>query len=221
MKILFLLLFPLYAFCQDTVLITHKDFVDMYSVSKKYVILALWKESPQTLDCGQHFKRTNKFYADKHYQPDLNKDYVNTGYDKGHNYPASSANCDSATEAECFVFTNITPQAKLLNRGKWKTLETLTRRIADRGGSFKFKDKTITTKPGIVKVWCGAFGNTGKVIGKDHIAIPAYCWKVIFVTNANYYAAFLFKNEGSKDNTILANQVTIDSLSKLTGFKFN
>jgi len=218
MKILFIILFPFYCFAQDTVRIIHKNFTDVYSISKKYVVLAEWKETPANLDCKTHYQRTNKFYADK-YESDLNKDYVHTGYDKGHNYPASSANCDSTTERECFIFSNITPQAKLLNRGKWKTLETLTRHIADKGGKYIFKDKTITAVPGEVDIWCGSFGNSGKFIGKDHVSIPAYCWKIIYVKKACYKAAFLFKNENNKDNTIIANQVTIDSLDKLTGFK--
>lgn len=57
-------------------------------------------------------------------------DYTRSGYDRGHMLPHASAwNIDMRDE--CFIMTNIAPQTPSLNRGLWKSIEYMERKLSD------------------------------------------------------------------------------------------
>ena len=60
-------------------------------------------------------------------------DYAGSGYDRGHMAPAADFNFDRAAIAETYYFTNICPQAPVLNRGAWLDAENEVRRLAASG----------------------------------------------------------------------------------------
>jgi endonuclease G len=69
-------------------------------------------------------------------------EYKRTGFDRGHLAPAADFSFSQAANDETFVFSNIAPQTKLLNRGAWLRLEQQVRRWACGEG-----EVTIITGP--------------------------------------------------------------------------
>ena len=59
-----------------------------------------------------------------------NKDYLKSGYDKGHLAPAADMKYSTTTMKESFYFSNMSPQKPEFNRGIWKELEEQVRNWA-------------------------------------------------------------------------------------------
>lgn len=64
---------------------------------------------------------------------DLDADYRNSGYDRGHMAPAADFNFDLNALYETYAFSNVCPQDPKLNRGAWADGEAAIRRLAERG----------------------------------------------------------------------------------------
>jgi DNA/RNA endonuclease G (NUC1) len=90
-----------------------------------------------------------------------------------------------------------------LNRGDWKSLETLTR-------------TTAATKDSI-HVWCGNVG-VAKKIGTT--AVPTQCWKVFYIKKTKEWQAYLFNNTLDKSDGIENNKVDKKVIENLTGLTF-
>jgi endonuclease G len=135
----------------------------------------------------------------------LGKDYRNSGYDRGHNMAAVDCACDSAGMTESFYYSNICPQTPSLNRGSWRRLERYTRELAQTYDS--------------VLVWCGAVAFSDKYIGK--VAIPDYCWKIIYIKRLGAVEAYSFSNDNVHSGTLDTYQVSLDSVQSLSGITFN
>jgi endonuclease G len=157
--------------------------------------------------CKTPLKRKDNFKPDPQLpkETDLLKDYVGSGTDRGHMMPAADNLCQTQqVQDECFYFSNMSAQYHSLNAGDWKSLETLTRKLATEHDS--------------IKVWCGNVGEI-KRIGK--VAVPKQCWKVVYIKKSNTYYSYLFDNTTNKPDGIENNLVKIEVIEKLTGFKFN
>jgi len=88
-------------------------------------------------------------------------DYVGTIYDRGHLANAEDFAFDCTNQELTFRYYNCLPQTANLNRGVWKTNETLVRKWSQ------------TEKLYII---CGGyFGNTKT----GNITVPNNCWKVV------------------------------------------
>ena len=91
-------------------------------------------------------------------------DYKGSGFDEGHLADAKDFATDCFKEEETFRFYNCVPQTPRLNRGIWKHFETEIRKAS--------QDDSLL-------IICGSiFGN--RTMGPDKIAIPEYCWKIVF-----------------------------------------
>jgi endonuclease G len=200
-----LLLISFTVTAQDVVTLTHKAFTTHYSKSKHYPVKVEWWVTRANLTCAVKAKRGDKFIADPKLpaETNLQADYTGQGFDRGHNFPAADAACDQVANDESFYFSNMTAQYPALNRGDWKSLETLVRDYAIKEDS--------------VKVWCGSVG-VAKKIGTT--AVPTQCWKVVYFKKSNEWMAFLFDNNTSKADGLKNNEVTLADIEKLTGFKF-
>jgi endonuclease G len=115
-------------------------------------------------------KRTNRFEADPDVptgssEPD---DYRNSGYDKGHLAPAADMKWNKEAMQESFYLSNVCPQDHKFNDGIWADLEKAVR-------SWVKEDtiEYIVTGPVLPAVDCPK-------IGKDHVTVPSYFYKVIF-----------------------------------------
>jgi len=200
-----LLLITVTSYSQDTVTLVHKAYKTTYSKSKHYPVKVEWWLTKASLTCDVKVKRGDKFIADPKLptETDLQADYTGQGFDRGHNFPAADASCDQVANEESFYFSNMTAQYPALNRGDWKSLETLARDYAIKEDS--------------VHVWCGSVG-VAKKIGTT--SVPTQCWKVLYFVKSKEWMAFVFDNDTTKANGLKDNEVSIADVEKLTGFKF-
>jgi endonuclease G len=209
MKILLVILTTLVSFVsysQDTVRIKHTNYTTVYSKSLKYPVLVEWFVTKAKVGCPTPLARKDNFKPDPQLVAETNiaADYIGSGTDRGHNMPAAENLCQgAAVQDECFYYSNMTPQYHSLNAGDWKSLETLERQIA--------ADKDS------VHVWCGSLGVVKKI---GVISIPKQCWKIIYIVKSKEYQAYLFNNTTDKPTGLHSHLVTVEDITKLTGFTF-
>ena len=149
-----------------------------------------YKITPSDITCHDNkAKRKNNF------KPDTDvltgsatlSDYSGSGYDRGHLKSSADESCDQEQMDETFLMSNMSPQVPSFNRGIWKKLESYVRDIAEESDS-------------VYVYTAGELTMELEYIGENHVSIPNYYYKVIYVfkngqqTNFAYY----LKNEKSK-----------------------
>jgi endonuclease G len=192
----------------DTVTIHHKYYSTTFSKSRRFPVVVKYWLTKEMLDCAKRFKRQKRFRPDPQLPQytNLDKDYKHSGYDRGHQMDAYDCGCDSTAMAESFYYSNVTPQLPSLNRGIWKKLEEYTRKLAKKYDS--------------ILVWCGSVTFEDRYIGR--IAVPDYCWKIIYFKELDKTEAYSFLNDDSLCGILNLYKVSLDAiqhLSKLTFFK--
>jgi endonuclease G len=190
----------------DTVRLKHTNYVSVFDKSKRYPVLVEWWVTKKMVSCETPLKRKDNFKPDPKLpiETDIAKDYVGSGLDRGHMIPAADNLCQTQeVQDECFYFSNMAAQYHSLNAGDWKSLETLTREDVKKVDS--------------IHVWAGNMGEIKKV---GRVSVPAVCWKVVHYKKQNVWKAFLFKNDTSKPDGLTNNEVTVQEITNLTGFKF-
>jgi len=133
-------------------------------------------------------------------------DYTHSGYDRGHNAPNASFDYNKSIQKETFLMSNITPQAKWLNRKYWAKLERLVRFL-----SVKYK---------MIKVVTGNCGSIGYL--KNNVNIPAYWFKIIYIPKNKKSIIFLVpnKNDGMKTAKIKKYKIkNINTIINVCNFK--
>lgn len=191
---------------QDTIRLVHTNFTTVFSKTKKYPVLVEWWATKQKVNCPTPLKRKDNFKPDPKLpkDTDLSEDYRNSGFDRGHMMPAADNLCQTTQiQDECFYFSNMSAQYHSLNAGDWKTVEVWTREMALKYDS--------------VHVWCGNIGEIKKI---GRVSVPSECWKVVYIKKTNEFFAFLFENKNIKQTGIHSHEVTLEIISKTTGFKF-
>jgi endonuclease G len=163
-----------------------------------------WVTTRSELDCKVAAKRGDRFLPDPQLrrESDLDNDYRSSGFDRGHLSPAADARCNQRHMDESFYFTNMAPQTAGLNRGQWKNLEEWTRILAVENDS--------------VIVMAGCVGEARRI---GRVAVPTHCWKVVKVKNQT--DAYVFPNVPERSQSFDMHKVPLDSVRKLTGFRFN
>jgi endonuclease G, mitochondrial len=118
----------------DTITIYHKYYTSTFSKSKRLPVVVKYWLTRSMLDCERRYKRFSRFKPDPSIPEftSLDKDYKNSGYDRGHQMDAFDCGCDSTAMAESFYYSNVAPQLPSLNRGIWKKLEEYTRKSWQR-----------------------------------------------------------------------------------------
>jgi endonuclease G, mitochondrial len=120
-------------------------------------------------------------------------DYKGSNYDKGHLANAEDFAFDCAKDELTFRYYNCLPQTANLNRGVWKTNETLIRQWSQTDS--------------IYIICGGVFGS--KTIG--HAAVPSYCWKVAQSVSTK---KVLFCGWFSNTSTATLEEITVPQLEK-------
>ena len=181
-----IILFGITAKAQDTIRLTHTNYISVYSKSKHYPVKVEWWITKASLTCPIKVKRGDKFIPDPLLpaETNLQADYTGTGFDRGHNMPAADASCDQIANEESFFFSNMTAQYPALNRGDWKSLEMLSRELA-------LKDDSV-------RVWAGSVGVANKI---GTTSVPTQCWKVIYIVKTKEWMAFVFNNTTRQSKT--------------------
>jgi endonuclease G len=207
-----IILLPLLVLCsiivrsQDTIRLKHKNYEAVFSKSLKYPVLVEWWVTRAKVTCTNPVPRKDAFKPDPLLpkETDLIESYKGSGLDRGHNAPAADNQCDGELiQAECFYFSNMTPQYHSLNAGDWKALEMLTREWAAKDDS--------------IKVWCGSIGEDKKI---GIVSVPKQCWKVLYFKKNGEWMAFLFENTKDKPTGLKSHEVDLNIITKLTGYKF-
>jgi endonuclease G len=204
--ILLSLLFVSSSQIQDQVVLKHTNYTSLFSKSKKYPVMVEWWVTKSMVSCPTPLKRKDNFKPDPLLPEHTNiaKDYVGSGYDRGHMMPAADNLCQTQLiQDESFYFSNMSAQTHRLNAGDWKSLETFTREESS------LKDS--------IHVWAGNFGEVKKI---GSVSVPKYCWKVIHIKKENKWVAYLFENNTSNPDGFKNNEVTLKEITTLTGFKF-
>jgi endonuclease G len=194
------------SFSQDTIRIKHTNYTTVFSKTKHYPVLVEWWTTKSMVSCPTPLKRKDNFKPDPKLpkETDIAKDYVGSGTDRGHMMPAADNLCQTPQiQDECFYFSNMSAQYHRLNAGDWKSLETLTRKLASEQDS--------------IKVWCGNIGEIKKI---GVISIPKQSWKVIYIKKTKIFKAYLFDNTINKPDGIENNLVKLTVIEKLTKYKF-
>jgi endonuclease G len=141
-----------------------------------YVVYKLYGAGGVCSRKALHFKTGGLEYSA------IPKDYKGSGFDEGHLADAKDFSYDCGKEEETFRFYNCVPQTPRLNRGIWKHFETEIRKES--------QDDSLL-------VVCGSiFGN--RTIGENNIAVPDYCWKIVFsLTTHEVISSMIFPNDES------------------------
>lgn len=131
-------------------------------------------------------------------------DYTHKGYDRGHNAPNGNFNYNKAIQKQTFLMSNITPQAKWLNRAYWSKVEHFAHGLAIRYNK--------------VEVITGSCGHIGYL--KKDINIPKYWFKIIDIPSKNQIIYFLAPNtnRGMKKAKLSKYRATADKIIKACYF---
>lgn len=158
---------------------------------------------------GKQVRRKNRFRPDSAIKkrPVQPKDYVRSGYNKGHLAPAADMTYSLPSMENSFLMTNISPQIPGCNRGIWKRIENQVRRWALNEGKLY-----IITGP--------IFPKKPPVMGKAAIAVPEAFYKVILdLTPPMKMIGFIVPNKTSKCR-IASFAASVDEVERITGYDF-
>lgn len=179
--------------------IKHHSFTTYYNALLKEPDSVAWDLTPSMVSCGKQIRKS--FFA-----RDLTianstgpLDYRKSGYDKGHLFSFDDAQCDSIDKKECFLMTNMLPQAHAFNVGDWKALE-----IQER----------IWAKTTNLHIIAGGIGTIGQL--KSGVNIPKYMYKAILM-NGKYTAWIMPNLPGSFGHDYTFWEVDIKTLDAKTG----
>lgn len=136
------------------------------------------------------------------------RDYYNSGYDRGHMCPAADNKWSGDAMLESFLFTNMCPQNHNLNVGDWNEMENQCRRWAQLYGG--------------IYIVCGPVLYKGKhkTIGRNKVVVPEAFFKVVLCLAGTPKAiGFIYKNvAGDRPKGDYVN--TVDEVERITGFDF-
>ena len=137
------------------------------------------------------------------------EDYTNSGYDRGHLAPAGDMNFDLDAMLESFYMSNVIPQTPELNRKTWKYLEDDIREYVARHKTPLY----IITGEIIM--------DSTKYIGYEtKIAVPTYCYKIVYDDINNKVTAFLMPNIKNINRDYFKYVVSIDNIEEYLNVNF-
>ena len=147
---------------------------------------------------GGDSKRTN---FKQEYKSAISSDYVKSGYDRGHLVSAEDFAYNQSLEDLTFSYYNCFPQNPKLNRGPWKSWE------------MKIREES---KIWPLKIYVG--GIYGNLKLKNRVAIPQYCWKVVYNLKTKLLLHVLLFENNESCKTI---RVTLSQLKEMLPVKID
>ncbi len=206
--LLLLLLLTQFAFAQyepkaKGELVQHTHYTLDYNESHEQPNWVYYHLRPTNIYGG--VKRTNNFRPDPKVSTlsATTSDYTKSGYDRGHLGPAADMSQSEEAMRESFYMSNMSPQAPMLNRGGWKTLEEAVRRWCLESGELHI------TVGGVLK------GGLPQ-IGANKVSVPEHYYKAIYSPKKGEMIAFLMPNT-KLDNPIESYAVTVDDVEAVIG----
>ncbi len=152
-----------------------------------------------------NIKKRERFYTEKNLPKkyrSYSKDYVHSGYDRGHLANDASFDYSKKSVRKTYSMANIIPQAPTINRRTWIKAEKLERKIAVKLG-------TINVINGVI------YSSNTRRIGTHHIAVPSAFWKMIYNDKVGYKKCFYYKNDldvNSEDDKLKNHLIDCSSL---------
>lgn len=137
------------------------------------------------------------------------RDYEQSGYDRGHLVPAGDFVWNQGAKDETFTYTNVAPFNPNLNRGAWAQLESALR-------------ERVRTLQEDAYVVTGALFLDGKTrIGPNELEVPSHYFKLAYFPEHGSMFAFLFDNTIADYFGRLSDfQTTVDFIERMTGEDF-
>lgn len=119
-------------YCNGILIENKDDFKICYDTTNNIVTYSIHKLSNKILQ--------NKNYNFSYFKQEKyslkNKDFINSGYDKGHMIAAEDFDYDSIKKKNTYTLYNVNPMSPKFNRSIWKKEENKSRKIITDG----FKD---------------------------------------------------------------------------------
>jgi endonuclease G len=154
------------------------------------------------------------------------KDYLRSGYDRGHQVPAADAKWSQQALDDTFFLTNMCPQVgEGFNRDYWAHLEDFCRRLTS-----KYPSVRIVTGPLYLPKrdpTDGKWRVSYEVIGNPpNVAVPTHFYKVIFAEDGTVngpvaVGAFVLPNAPIPNEKPLTDfEVPVEAVERASGLEF-
>ena len=143
--------------------------------------------------------------------------FAGYGIDRGHMTRSADRTASNLDNARTYYFSNVLPQAAVVNQGNWAIMENFLGDQAKNGGKE-------------VYVMSGGAGSKGTVKNEGKIDMPAYVWKVAVImgggkgladvhsVNDVQVIAVVIPNDAAQTADWTTYKVTVDSVEALTGY---
>lgn len=154
----------------------------------------------------------------KQYQPNiLNNSYSTSTYNRGHMLASADRSATKSLNRTTFYATNMVPQNRKMNGGKWNDLEQKVRYWCKQQAY-----DTLYVVTGSILPPKGQIKYTTDKHGKK-VAVPEYLYKALLrqekSTKKYYSIAFKMKNENT-GVPYQSSMISVSELEKATGFTF-
>lgn len=201
---------------KSALLLTRVGYITGYSQEWKCPQWTAWHLTADHTT-GPYKRKGVSFHEDGEvpYPKALNSDYYSSGYDRGHMCPSGDNKWDRQAQEDCFLFTNMCPQAHNLNSGDWNDLEIKCRTWAKRYGD--------------IYIVCGPVfhGDRPKrTIGKNKVWVPDGFYKVVLRVRSRgsgdgETAAIGFYYDNDDGHQPMSAYVrSVDEIERMTGLDF-
>ncbi|XP_059175315.1 endonuclease G, mitochondrial-like isoform X1 [Physella acuta] len=174
-----------YGFPSTDNLRSYEDFILSYDRRNRTANWVLEHLTPEKVNPVEGIERSKmKFMEDQSvhgYHRATNKDYIGSGYDRGHLAAAANHRNSTTAMSQTFLLSNIAPQVgEGFNRDAWNTLEKYVRALARRS-----RNVYVCTGPLYLprKEPDGKLYVKYEVIGENHVAVPTHFFKIIVIEN--------------------------------------
>lgn len=138
----------------------------------------------------------------------VDKDYLHSGFDRGHMAPAADMTWNKTAMEESFYFSNIAPQVGSgFNQHIWKYLETQVREWT------KDRERLIViTGP--------VYGGSREPIGNNKVTVPKAFYKIVYDPEWGRAIGFLLPNEKLSGKKFKDYRVSIRKIEDATDLDF-
>lgn len=164
--------------------VCYTEFAVLYSHTFNAPIYSVQRLTSKQIRGANAITRSNTFHAEPKVGGVVTpRDYLNSGYDKGHLTPAGDAGSIDA-QNETFTMANMVPQSPENNRVVWRSVERQVHDAASRlpDGQYLY-------------VVTGVLFGENKLKGK--IGIPEYMFKAIYSPSTCHVGVYVAPNNDS------------------------
>ncbi|XP_071440145.1 endonuclease G, mitochondrial [Hetaerina americana] len=205
---------------------SQRDFVLSYDQRNRVPYWVFEHLTPESIKYAEDVDRSkSEFHEDKSVHEmfrSTNKDYLGSGYDRGHMAAAGNHKACQQFVDETFVLSNIAPQVGVgFNRNSWNRLEKHIRKMLR-----VYPNIYVCTGPLYLprREVDGKMYVKYQVIGANSVAVPTHFFKIVVAEEKSgglHMESYVMPNQPIDDNTPLHSfQVPPEAIEKASGFLF-